>query len=322
MIALLLSAAALPPGPLNFKAEDMRYQPNQRRILLDGDVHLDRADLAVTSEHAVAETADPAKKPPEPKKRGKKQKQAAQTTLGGQEVERFTVDGKVHIVRGTRTADGEHGEMDVPSQTLVLTGTPAQPPVLRDGPETLSGDRILLHLDSEDIDVTRPKLVLKRSLPEEKQKPVSPVRVEAANLVVHKEARLAKFTEDVVVRRGDTVVKSPRMDAHYDNDGQLTMLQMRGGVDMREGERRATGQSADYDARARKLVLTGDPKVYDRGDVLAGDRIDLFLDTKEVRVEKAKGKLHPELHREETALPATGGARRAEHPEDEEARVQ
>jgi lipopolysaccharide transport protein LptA len=218
-------------------------------------------------------------------------------------VERFTVDGKVHVKRGTRTAEGEHGVMDVPAQTLLLTGTPTVAPVLRDGPETLSGERILMHLDSEDVDVVRPRLVLKRSLPTDTQKPASPVRVEASNLVVHKDSRLAKFTDDVVVRRGDMVVRSPRMDARYDKDGQLTTLQMRGGVDMRQGVRRATGQSADYDAKARTLVLTGDPRLYDRGDVLAGDRIDMLLDSKEVRVEKAKGKLHPELHKDEEGAP-------------------
>jgi len=95
-------------------------------------------------------------------------------------------------------------------------------------------------------------------------------------------------------------VKSPRMDARYDKDGQLTKLEMRGGVDMREGDRRATGQSADYDAVSKVLVLTGDPKLYDRGDVLAGERIDMALDSKEVRVEKARGRLHPEQHKDET----------------------
>ena len=313
MIALLLAAAALPPGPLDFKAQEMRIEPKQRRVLLDGDVHLVRADLTVTGEHAVAEYAQPA---PAAKKAAKKPKSEA--TLGGQEVERFTVDGRVHVERGTRTADGEHGVMDMPHQLLTLTGTPQSPPVLHDGNEMLSGERILMHLDSEDVDVARPHLVLKRSLPSETQKSVTPVKVEAAHMMLHKEARLAKFTDDVVVRRGDTIVKSPRMDARYDKDGQLTVLEMRGGVDMREGERRATGQSADYDAKSRTLVLLGDPKLYDRGDVLAGDRIDMALDSNEVHVQKAKGRLHPDLHKqEEPALPATGGARRAEHPDEE-----
>ncbi len=93
--------------------------------------------------------------------------------------------------------------------------------------------------------------------------------------------------------------KLDQLDARYDRHGQLTRLEMRGGVDMRQGERRATGQNADYDAVRKLLVLTGDPHLYDRGDVLAGDRIDVALESKEVRVERAKGRLHPEQHKEE-----------------------
>lgn len=295
MMALLLSAAAaLPPGPLDFKAQDMRIEPKEKRVLLDGDVHLVRGDLTVTGDHAVADYTKP--QPAPQRSRGR----AAPASLGGQAVQRFTVDGNVHVQRGTRTADGAHGVMDVPAQTLVLTGTPESPPVVRDGSERLSGDRILLHLDDDDVDVLRPQVVLRRSLPQEPQQRVAaPVRVQAEHLVLRKDRHLAQFTDDVVVHRGDAVVRSPRMDARYDESGQLTTLAMRGGVELREGDRRATGRSADYDARDRTLVLTGDPRLYDRGDVLTGDRIDLALDSKEVRVEKARGKLRPEAHRDE-----------------------
>jgi len=300
MIALLLavSTSALPPGPVDFTAQDMRIEPKGHRVFLDGDVHLVRGDLNVTGDHALAEY---------------RQQTNARDTIAarsahrvprlgtGEAVDKFTVDGKVHMERGARTADGDRGVLDVPGQTLVLTGRPEAPPVVRDGSETLSGERILLRLDNDDMDVQRPKLVLKRSLPSETQKSATvPVRVDAAHLQLFKEKRLAEFRNDVVVRRGDAVVKSPRMDARYDKDGQLTKLEMRGGVDMREGDRRATGQSADYDAVSKVLVLTGDPKLYDRGDVLAGERIDMALDSKEVRVEKARGRLHPEQHKDET----------------------
>jgi hypothetical protein len=89
-------------------------------------------------------------------------------------------------------------------------------------------------------------------------------------------------------------------------------------VDVRQGDRRATGETADYDARERTLVLLGDPRLYDKDDVLSGDRIDLALDSKEVRVEKAKGRLRPEAHKSEGGAgvsPATGGGQRPEHPE-------
>jgi len=149
---VLLAAATLPSGPLDFKARDMRIEPQERRVVLDGDVHLSRGDLNVTGEHAVAEYAKEQAPPRRP--RGRK-KEASDTIVGGQSVERFTVSGNVHVQSGSRTADGEQGVMDVKAQTLVLTGTPQSPPVVRDGSETLSGERILLRLDSEDVDVVR-----------------------------------------------------------------------------------------------------------------------------------------------------------------------
>ncbi|HYS11576.1 MAG TPA: LptA/OstA family protein [Myxococcales bacterium] len=298
MIAVLLfAAAALPQGPLDFRARDMRIEPQERRVVLDGDVQLARGGLNVTGQHAVAEYA---KEQPSPKTRGRGKAQAA---VGGQTIERFVVQGKVHVERGSRTADGEQAVLDVPAQTLVLTGTPDSPPVVRDGSEMLSGDRILLRLDSEDVDVIRPRLVLRRSLSEEGGARPTPVKVEAEHLVLLQARRLARFKDDVVVRRGDAVARSPRMEARYDADGQLTRLELRGGVDVRQGDRRATGESADYDARARTLVLVGDPKLYDQGDVLTGDRIDLALDSKEVRVERARGRLRPELHKGEKGVP-------------------
>jgi len=300
MAALLLAIAALPSGPIDFKAREMRIDPQDRRVLLEGDVQLARDDFRVTGQHAVAEYAKerPAAKS---KGRGKKGGQR-EASIGGQTVERFTVKGNVHVERGARTADGEQGVVDVPAQTLVLTGTPESPPVVRDGSEMLSGERILLRLDNEDVDVIRPRVVLKRSLAEEGGARPTPVKVEAEHLVLLKAKQLARFNDDVVLRRGDAVARSPRMEARYDADGQLTRLELRGGVDVRQGDRRATGQSADYDAHARTLVLVGDPKLYDRGDVLTGDRIDLALDSKEVHVERARGRLRPEAHREEKGL--------------------
>lgn len=293
MMALILAAAvsqtkALPQGPIDYSADNMKMKPRDRRVLLDGQVKLDRQDFHLTGDHAVAEFAPEQKKPL------------------GQAIQRFTVDGAVHMQRGTRTADGAHGVLDADRQTLLLTGTPQAPPVLRDESETLTGERILLHLDSEEVEVDRPKLVLRRSLPEEsaegqtkpQQKPL-PVRVEAQSLRLDQEKHLARFTNEVVVHRGDAVVRSPRMDARYDKDGQLTRLELRGGVDLRQGDRRATGRSADYDAQNRKITLTGDPKLYDRGDVLAGERIDLALDSKDVSVVKARGRVRPELHEDE-----------------------
>src|SRR5206468_7564995 len=82
MMALLLAAAgaAVPAGPVDFKAQDMRIEPKSRRVLLDGDVFLKRDDLTVTGEHAVAEYSQK-KQAAEAKP---KKKKAAEAKLGGE----------------------------------------------------------------------------------------------------------------------------------------------------------------------------------------------------------------------------------------------
>ena len=298
-LAALIAAAAAPPGPVDFTAQTMRMEPRERRTLLDGAVRLSRGGMVVTGDRAVVEFAPDEQQPQRrPRRRGRDE-----PALLGQKLERFTVDGNVHVQRGARTADGPHGVYDANAQTLVLTGAGNDDPVLRDGSETLTGDRIVMRLDTEDVDVQKPRLVLRRSVPEAQEAPQLPTRVEAARLSLDRSERLARFTDDVVVRRGDVVVRGPQMDAHYDAEGQLTHLYLRGGVELRQGDRRAVAENADYDARTREVLLTGEPRLFDRGDVLVGERIAMALDSHEVRVERAHGRLKPEAHQDE-ARPA------------------
>jgi lipopolysaccharide transport protein LptA len=301
MIALVaaLAVAAAPSGPVDFTAQTMRMEPRERRTMLDGAVRLSRGGMVVTGDRAVVEFAPEEQPAPQPQRKPARRRGRDEPALLGQKLERFTVDGNVHVQRGDRTADGAHGVFDSRAQTLVLTGDGKEDPVLRDGSETLRGDRIVMRLDTEDVDVHKPRLVLRRSVPEAQEEPQLPTRVEATRLSLDRSERLARFTDDVVVRRGDVTVRGPRMDARYDAAGQLTHLYLRGGVEMKQGDRRAVAQNADYDAATRELVLTGEPRLFDRGDVLVGDKIGLALDSHEVRVERAHGRLRPEAHQDE-----------------------
>ena len=300
MICALALAAFVAPAPaLSYEAQSMRLEPRERRAVLDGAVRLSRGDLVVTGDHAVVVFAAPEEKaPPRRKKRD-----AEGMGLLGQTVEKFTVDGHVHVQRGVRTADAAHGQLDESARTMVLTGDGDDEPVLRDGSEKLSGERIVLQLDSEDVSVLRPRLVLRRSVPEAEDGPGMATRVEADRLFLDKSERLAHFSDGVVVRRGDVTVRGPRMDAHYDDSGQVTMLGLRGGVEMRQADRRAVAQNADYDARTRELVLTGQPRLYDGDDVLVGEKIGMALDSKQVHVERAHGKVRPDGHPREVVRP-------------------
>jgi lipopolysaccharide transport protein LptA len=299
--------------------------PRSRRVLLEEHVRLERGGLVVTGDRAVGELAPPgtaSRAQKQPRRRASRKASASPSDSGGDDVRHFTVDGHVHVERQGRTADGSHAEYDGEKQTLLLTGVndsvpqpihgAAPGPILRDGNEILTGERILLHLESDDVDVVRPRLVLHRSegtaavgkgKPREgASQPLVPVRVQAQSLKLDSARRVAHFADDVVVHRGDVTVRGPLMDARYDKAGDLTQLLLNGGVELLEGERRATGNAAVYDASTRKVVLTGNPTLYDRGDQLAGERIEMALDSREVKVDRARGRIRPEVHEKEEGL--------------------
>jgi lipopolysaccharide transport protein LptA len=323
-------SSPLPQGPLVYSAERLTIDPDprSRRVLLEEHVRLERGDLVVTGDRAVGELAPPGvapraqKQPQQPRRRAANKVSPRPADVGADDVRHFTVDGHVHVERQRRTADGSHAEYDGEKQTLLLTGMndavpppihgAAPGPILRDGNEVLTGERILLHLESDDVDVVRPRLVLHRSegpaevgkgKPREgSSQPLVPVRVQAQSLKLDSARRVAHFSDDVVVHRGDVTVRGPLMDARYDKAGDLTQLVLTGGVELLEGDRRATGKAAVYDAFTRKVVLTGNPTLYDRGDQLAGERIEMALDSREVKVDRARGRLHPEAHQKEEGL--------------------
>ena len=143
---------ALPAGPepIHYEADVLRTDgadPKARVVHLDGHVRFSKGDLVVTGARAVAELAP--------------EGLVKSPVAGLGQFKRFTVDGGVHVERGGRTADGEHAVYDSEAQTLSLSGpVPAQGgaaaspgPLLRDGREQLTGERVVLLLDRDEVRV-------------------------------------------------------------------------------------------------------------------------------------------------------------------------
>ncbi|RMG89463.1 MAG: hypothetical protein D6708_09910 [Candidatus Dadabacteria bacterium] len=63
---------------------------------------------------------------------------------------------------------------------------------------------------------------------------------------------------------------------------------------IRRGEVLATGREALYDAGRGTVVLQGDPKVWRGNDVVAGERITLFLAEDRSVVEGARAVIYPQ----------------------------
>jgi lipopolysaccharide export system protein LptA len=311
--------AAEAQAPVHFHADTMHLEPRRRRTELAGNVELTRGDLRVTGDRAVVEFGPLGAQgtaPAGPDTGGARKPKPSLPVLGA-EVERFTVDGRVHVVRTGRTADCDHAEYDAGSQLLALRGPASFPegggapnPVLREGQERLSGDRILLHVADDGVEVAQPQMVLRRSQSGEKGPP-QPVQIEARLLTIDQDRRLLHFREQVRIRRGAMTVTGPEMDGQYAADGAIEQLVIRGGATLVEGDRRATGQTCTYAASTRLVTLSGSPRLVGRGDELQGEQIVLSLDDDEVRVSQARGRLLPDAHRGEETAKATKDARAA-----------
>lgn len=317
--ALLLSLALNLAGPATAGAtkEPVDYifgkltvDTQTKAFHLSEGVDFRSGDLHVTGERGTVEFAPPAQPgaasaPAASKSPAKRKAAPSLPGLGGQAVQRFVVEGKVHVEKGGRTADGERAVFDAQAQTLSLSGPSqgalASPgPVLREGRETLLGESVLWRLGPDEVEVLAPRLSLRRSLEGKAQ---APTRIEAQRLLLDPDRRTLRFTGDVRLLREDLLARAPRMLASYDGGGEVQAVRLEGGVKLTQGTRQGSSKTAVYEGQGRTVKLLGDPQLVDRGDVLYGEVIELFLDTKEVTVSKARGRLQPDGHR---SLVSTG----------------
>ena len=102
------------------------------------------------------------------------------------------------------------------------------------------------------------------------------------------------FEGEVIARQGELTLQADRVEVRADQKTrELRSVRARGNVRLRKAEVVATGEQADYDAVSGVAVLTGSPKVWRDRDVVAGDKITLYLAEDRSVVEGAKAVIFP-----------------------------
>jgi lipopolysaccharide export system protein LptA len=61
------------------------------------------------------------------------------------EIKQAVADGNVRVTQGGRWATGDHAVLDQTARTIEMTGSP----VIHDGPDQITGTKILVYLDSQ-----------------------------------------------------------------------------------------------------------------------------------------------------------------------------
>lgn len=144
----------------------------------------------------------------------------------------------------------------------------------------------------------------------------TPIQIEADRLEVRDTEKLAIYSGNVRVRQGETVLEAPELRVFYAGAGptvatagaasasgavgsRVTRIEAGPGVNVRSGDRTASGERAILDMANDLITLSGNVIITQGSNVIRGDRVVVNLTTKQGRVEGG---------RVQTLITPTGGS--------------
>jgi lipopolysaccharide export system protein LptA len=109
-------------GPINIEADSLSVDSKSNVMVWRGHVHAVQSGTDLTSD-------------------------VLQVSYGKDfhEIKQAVADGNVRVTQGGRWATGDHAVLDQTARTIEMTGNP----VIHDGPDQITGTKILVYLDSQ-----------------------------------------------------------------------------------------------------------------------------------------------------------------------------
>jgi lipopolysaccharide export system protein LptA len=128
-----------------------------------------------------------------------------------------------------------------------------------------------------------------------------PVHIEAATLEVRDKDKRATFSGNVVVKQGDTTLRSKTLDVYYDQEEtkggmkaaqpgpggkqSIRRLEAKGGVVVTQKDQTATGQTGIFDMKSNTITMTGGVVITQGQNVLRGQQLVVDVATGHAKVE-------------------------------------
>ena len=127
-----------------------------------------------------------------------------------------------------------------------------------------------------------------------------PVHIEADRMESDQKTESVLFVGNVEARQADLTIKADRMTVFYQRAAAdvtasnkaaeatraIDRLTASGGIEIVKLQWTATGDQLEYISRDRKIILTGNTKVWQDNNLVTGDRIVLYLDEGKSVVER------------------------------------
>lgn len=115
-----------------------------------------------------------------------------------------------------------------------------------------------------------------------------PVTIAADKLEILGKQSQAIWSGNVRAQRGEALLTCERLTAAYTTPEDIRRLTCGGGVRVVEGDRTASGETADFDNVSGLLELTGSPQAHLGRNVMKGSKVAFDVGRDTLRVENAK----------------------------------
>lgn len=247
-------AGALFSQPAQIKAEHFEVINKDLNAVYTGNVVVVRDTLRMTCDRLIVEYGQ------------------------NREVTRLLARGHVEAVDRDRWARGDEADYDHLTSLLVVRGNPQA----RQGKREVTGDLVTFVNGSQQIKVTKAKTRVENQLD---GGAVDKIAIDADSLVLDEHQSLATWAGHVKARRGDTTLLAPVMTATYDEQGTVTRVQGRGGIEASQNNKWARGERADYDAQRKVLVVTGNPEARQGSNRMRGTKVIFYQAADVIEVE-------------------------------------
>jgi lipopolysaccharide export system protein LptA len=121
----------------------------------------------------------------------------------------------------------------------------------------------------------------------------TPIQIEADELEIRDEEKVAVYAGNVRVRQGDTVLEAPALRIFYAGEAttagvpgsQVSRIEAGPGVLVRTGERTASGDRAVLDMAHDLITMTGNVVLTEGPNVVRGERLVVNIATKQGRID-------------------------------------
>jgi lipopolysaccharide export system protein LptA len=105
-----------------------------------------------------------------------------------------------------------------------------------------------------------------------------PVKITAESLEADNKKNTVTFKGNVVAKQGDMVIIADTMTVEYEKEGGINTVQASGNVKMSQADRVATGTRIVFYNPEQKIVMTGNPKIWQGDNLISCDKITVLLE--------------------------------------------